>query len=72
MLEIDTTPMEPLILAIVVITANHIAEGDFLAEAVQSGVFAILSSILIIIFLIGASGVIIGNPVCLMPSDVRV
>ena len=45
-LEPHTSPMEPLILAVVVVTANHIPERNFLTEAIQCRVLALLKILL--------------------------
>ena len=41
-----TSPMEPLILAIVVVAADHISKRDFLTKAIQCRVLALLKILL--------------------------
>ena len=41
-----TSPMEPLILAVVVVAANHISERNFLTETIQCRVLALLKILL--------------------------
>ena len=45
-LEPHTAPMEPLILAIVVVAADHIPKGDFLTKAIQRRVLPLLEILL--------------------------
>lgn len=49
-LKIHTTPMEPLMRTVVVITGNHIAKGNALAHTIDLGIVFITLGIWLCIF----------------------
>lgn len=68
-LQIDTPPVEPLILAVVVVASHHVTKGHLLAEAVECGIFAVLTSLLFIVIVTGRCSVSVGDAVGLVTSQ---